>query len=120
MLNRVYLAEAGIGELTNYALHNGDDVFATTKNVYNAMELIRRSKALGVRAQVSKTNIGTIGEFLRIDTRARVKTGAQYLPRAVSTATHGRIETAPANDFRELVSSFRERCQALKDRGGGR
>lgn len=118
VLNRVYLAEAGVGELTNYALHNGDDVFATTKNVHNAMELIRRSKALGVRAQVSKTNIGTIGEFLRIDTRARVKTGAQYLPRAVSTATHGRIETAPANDFRELVSSFRERCQALKDRGG--
>lgn len=118
VLNRVYLAEAGIDKLTNYALHNGDDVFATTKNVHNAMELIRRSKALGVRAQVSKTNIGTIGEFLRIDTRARLPTGAQYLPRAVSTATHGRIETAPANDFRELVCSFRERYKAIKERGG--
>lgn len=118
VLNRVYLACSGVEQLTNYALHNGDDVFSTTKNVHNAMELIRRSKALGVRAQVSKTNIGTIGEFLRIDTRAESPTGAQYLTRAVSTAVHGRIETAPPNDLREVVSSFVERYGAIEKRGG--
>lgn len=117
VLNRVYLMEAGIVEHSIYSLHNGDDVFATMPTVYDAVRVVRQGELLGVRAQMSKMNIGTIGEFLRVDNRARVKTSAQYLSRAVATATHGRVESAPANDFRELVRSHDARAQAMVDRG---
>nr|CAI9858973.1 RNA-dependent RNA polymerase [Malassezia globosa associated totivirus 1] len=117
VLNRVYLIEAGIGEHAIYSLHNGDDVFATMPTVYDAVRVVRRGELLGVRAQLSKMNIGTIGEFLRVDNRAKVKTSAQYLSRAIATATHGRVESAPANDFRELVRSHDARAKAMIDRG---
>lgn len=117
VLNRVYLLEAGIAQHAIYSLHNGDDVFATMPTVYDAVRVVRRGEQLGVRAQLSKMNIGTIGEFLRVDNRAKVKTSAQYLSRAVATATHGRVESAPANDFRELVRSHDARAKAMVDRG---
>lgn len=117
VLNRIYLMEAGIQEHSIYSLHNGDDVFATTPTVYDAVRVVRRGELLGVRAQMSKMNIGTIGEFLRVDNRAKAKTSAQYLSRAVATATHGRVESAPANDFRELIRSHDARAKAMTDRG---
>lgn len=118
VLNRVYLNNVGLEGDCVYALHNGDDMYATTRNVKQAMDIVRRAKHSGVRAQLAKTNIGTIGEFLRVDTRAKVKTGAQYLARAVATAVHGRIEMAPANDYREFVKAMVTRASELKARGG--
>lgn len=120
VLNRVYLMEAGIVQHSIYSLHNGDDVFATMPTVYDAVQVVRKGEKLGVRAQMSKMNIGTIGEFLRVDNRAKIKTSAQYLSRAVATATHGRVESAPANDFRELVRSHDIRAKAMVDRGAVR
>lgn len=117
VLNRVYLIESGIENHSIYSLHNGDDVFATTPTVYDAVQVYSAGEKLGVRAQLSKMNIGTIGEFLRVDNRARVKTSAQYLTRSVSTATHGRVEVAPANDFRELIRSHDTRADAMVSRG---
>lgn len=117
VLNRVYLMEAGVEDAI-YALHNGDDVFATTATVGDAARIARKASRLGVRAQMAKMNIGTIGEFLRIDNRAKEKTSAQYLARAVATATHGRVEVAPANDLRELWRSMLERYNAIVARGG--
>lgn len=118
VLNRVYLVEAGIADSAIYALHNGDDVYATMPTVAHAVEVAQRAKALGVRAQMAKMNIGTIGEFLRVDARAKTSTSAQYLARAVATATHGRVEIAPANDLRELVRSTEARFSAIIKRGG--
>ncbi|QJW70337.1 RNA-dependent RNA polymerase [Erysiphe necator associated totivirus 7] len=118
VLNRVYLQKAGLSEKVIYALHNGDDMYATTHDVDKAVKLARKAKALGVRAQLAKTNIGTIGEFLRVDTRATQKTSSQYLARAVSTAVHGRVEMAPANDYRELVRSMMNRFDEIVARGG--
>lgn len=118
VLNRVYLVEAGIADKSIYALHNGDDVYATTPTVADAVEVAEKAEALGVRAQMAKMNIGTIGEFLRVDARAKKSTSAQYLARAVATATHGRVEIAPANDLRELVRSTYERFDAIIRRGG--
>ncbi|QJW70335.1 RNA-dependent RNA polymerase [Erysiphe necator associated totivirus 6] len=118
ILNRVYLVSVGLNTSVNYALHNGDDMYATTQNVYQAVKLAKRARDAGIRAQLAKTNIGTIGEFLRVDTRAQYKTSSQYLARAVSTAVHGRVEMAPANDYRELVRSMNNRFDEIVARGG--
>lgn len=117
VLNRVYLVKSGLVKNTNYALHNGDDVFATTPTVMHAMEIVKSAETQGVRAQLAKTNIGTIGEFLRVDTRATNPLGSQYLARSVSTAVHGRIEMAPPNDYRAIVESFTVRFNEMCDRG---
>ena len=118
VLNRVYLEKANLKANTIYALHNGDDMFATTQNMQQAMNVVREAKKIGIRAQVSKTNLGTIGEFLRVDTRATNKTGAQYLARSVATAVHGRVETGAPSDLLALHAANNERMNAIADRGG--
>nr|WAK77495.1 MAG: polyprotein [Totiviridae sp.] len=120
VLNRVYLEKAGLRENVIYALHNGDDMFATTQNMQQAMNVVKNAKNIGIRAQVSKTNIGTIGEFLRVDTRAKNPHGAQYLARSVATAVHGRVETGAPNDLIALHVANKERTSAMKERGGDR
>jgi len=117
VLNRVYLDMAKMSEVINYAVHNGDDVYATCKSVRGAVQLFKQASELGVKAQISKTNIGTIGEFLRVDTRAKDTSGRQYLSRAISTSVHGRVEMAPANDYRELVRSLITRFDEVTQRG---
>lgn len=118
VLNRVYLVKANLFEHLVYALHNGDDMFGGAVNMAKAVALIRDAKAIGVRAQVSKTNLGTIGEFLRVDTRAVDPSNAQYLSRSVATLVHGRVESSAPNDLRELVSAINTRCDEVTKRGG--
>lgn len=118
VLNRVYLEEAGLAENVEYAVHNGDDMYASCATILNAMKVVRNGRRLGIRAQVSKTNIGTIGEFLRVDARARNKTSAQYLARAISTAVHGRVEIGKANDARNALMAVKTRVDAIVNRGG--
>lgn len=118
VLNRVYLEEAGLTENVEYAVHNGDDMYASCTTVLSAMNVVRKGRELGIRAQVSKTNIGTIGEFLRVDARARNPNGAQYLSRAIATAVHGRIEIGKANDARNAMQAIHVRAEAILRRGG--
>jgi hypothetical protein len=118
VLNRVYLVHAGLDNAVIYALHNGDDMFATTPNVRAALRLMEDAKSVGIRAQVSKTNIGTIGEFLRVDTRAQNSTSSQYLARAVATMVHGRVETAAPNDLMALTNAIETRADEVVARGG--
>lgn len=118
VLNRVYLEEAGLLENVEYAVHNGDDMYASCNTVLDAMKVVKRGKQLKIRAQVAKTNIGTIGEFLRVDARATHPNGAQYLTRAVSTAVHGRVEVGKANDARSALMAAHVRADALLKRGG--
>nr|QIP68067.1 RNA-dependent RNA polymerase [Erysiphales associated totivirus 13] len=117
MLNRIYLIEAGLLDNVIYSVHNGDDMFAGVDTIQDALNIMRRSHELNIRAQAAKINIGTIGEFLRVDTRSKNATSAQYLARAVSTATHGRVETAKPNDYVGLASSLKCRFDELKERG---
>lgn len=118
VLNRVYLVHAGLDDAVIYALHNGDDMFATTVNVKQAVILMENAAKVGIRAQVAKTNIGTIGEFLRVDTRAKDETSSQYLARAVATMVHGRVETAAPNDLQALVEAINVRASEVISRGG--
>lgn len=117
VLNRVYLDWATIEDNAIYALHNGDDMYASVPTLLNAMRVVSKAQELGIRAQVSKTNIGTIGEFLRVDTRARTDQGAQYMARAVATCVHGRIETGAPNDLKAMLEATITRADALITRG---
>lgn len=119
VLNRVYLELAGIKKMI-YAVHNGDDMYASCTTVSDAMRVVRKGREIGIRAQVSKTNIGTIGEFLRVDARAKVKTSAQYLARAVATCVHGRVETGKPNDAQQAAKAVITRTDAIIERGGSR
>lgn len=118
VLNRVYLKVAHLDKLAVYALHNGDDVFAGCRNVGEANSMVRAALNAGIRAQMAKTNIGTIGEFLRIDTRSKNPKGKQYLARSVATAVHGRVETSAPNDLLALVRANDVRLDSIIDRGG--
>lgn len=117
VLNRVYLEQAGLLQNVEYAVHNGDDMYASCETIQNALNVVTSGKKLGIRAQVSKTNIGTIGEFLRVDARAANPTGAQYLTRAIATAVHGRVEIGRANDFRSALQAVEVRADAMRKRG---
>lgn len=118
ILNRVYLIEADLRQLTTYALHNGDDVYAVADKMSHVITLINRAQAKGIRAQTTKMAIGTIGEFLRVDNLATSPTGSQYLTRACATAVHSRIESEAALTFMAAADANDERMQALIDRGG--
>lgn len=118
VLNRVYLEMAGIGTLSNYALHNGDDVFAVCDEWTQVRGLLSNTETLGLRAQMTKQAIGTIGEFLRVDNLAERVDMSQYLTRSCATAVHARINTEAARSFTDLVDANDERMEALKLRGG--
>lgn len=117
-LNYVYLVKAGIKQNTLKSLHNGDDVFATLKNMAQGIALINAAESIGVRAQVTKMNIGTIAEFLRMDLRSQNPTGSQYLTRGVATMVHSRIESEAPLSLSALVQSYHTRAQEVIDRGG--
>lgn len=118
VLNRVYLMHAKLDSLMVYSLHNGDDMYGGAPNLSNAIQLIRNAKEIGIRAQVSKTNLGTIGEFLRVDTRASDSKMSQYLARAVSTLVHGRVETGLPFDLASYLQASLVRVEEVRSRGG--
>lgn len=117
VLNRVYLQSAGLIEHSVYSLHNGDDMYATTRNVKEAVKILANAKKIGIRAQASKMNIGTIGEFLRVDARSEKPTSAQYLTRAIATMVHGRVEVGKPNDLLAFVNATDTRFEAAVKRG---
>lgn len=117
VLNWVYLYLSGMDKLVMSSIHNGDDVYAVVEKLGDAIALIRETEKHNVRAQVSKMNIGTIAEFLRVDMRAKNKTGAQYLTRATATLVHGRIETEAPNSASSAMMSISTRCKEMLERG---
>jgi hypothetical protein len=117
-LNFAYLYNCGIEDKMAYSLHNGDDVLASAKTMADIVDVLKTSEQLGLRAQVSKMNIGTIAEFLRMDFRAKVKSSKQYLTRAVSTYTHSRIESGSPSSQRDIQLSICTRHNEVLARGG--
>lgn len=117
-LNYAYLAKAGINKLTNISIHNGDDVYAGTRNLKDIARLLKNSKQMGIRANTTKMSIGTIAEFLRVDMRAEKPTSAQYLTRGISTFVHGRIESEAPVGYRAMVSAYKTRYDEVLERGG--
>lgn len=120
VLNYLYLKQAGLDELSFHSVHNGDDVFAITNTLGDALKIVNNGKSISLRAQVSKMNIGTISEFLRMDINTKLPTTKQYLSRAVATAVHSRIETGPPTDVMAHLTAHHDRMSALVVRGGDR
>lgn len=118
VLNWAYLSISGIDDCVMASIHNGDDVYAVVPDLSKAIDLIKETEKHDIRAQVSKMNIGTIAEFLRVDMRASHKTGAQYLTRACATMVHGRIETEAPNSAIDALSAINTRVAELTERGG--
>jgi len=118
VLNRIYLEEAGLLDNCLYALHNGDDVLAALDNFNKGLKLIENAEKIGLRANKTKMNLGTIGEFLRIDGLAKDATAAQYLTRACSTAVHSRIEAEAATNIEACMDATNDRMMSIIKRGG--
>lgn len=116
-LNFLYLKQADIISKSIYSLHNGDDVFAICNNMYDAILIARKAKTIGVRAQLTKMNIGTISEFLRMDCNTTNPTGAQYLTRACATAVHSRIESGAPTSAVSALQAESTRLIELVQRG---
>jgi hypothetical protein len=117
-LNYAYLAAAGIEKRAAYSLHNGDDVYAALRTIGDGIDLIRSAKALKIRAQTTKMNIGTIAEFLRMDFNSKSPTARQYLTRAVATFVHSRIESGTPMAMRSVLESNYTRAEEIIARGG--
>jgi len=118
VLNWVYLENSNMSVAAVASIHNGDDVFAITNTVGDAMSMISQARRSGIRAQIDKMNIGTIAEFLRMDLRATFLTGRQYLTRACATLTHARVETTQPNSAADVLEADNERLTSLELRGG--
>nr|QED42952.1 putative RdRp [Uromyces totivirus B] len=91
--------------------HNGDDVLCGVTNLSQVQELQSKAASLGVRFQKSKCYLGAVAEFLRVDHYGN--TGAQYLPRAVSTFVHGPTESSIPNDIVSIVKAIDTRRREL-------
>jgi len=117
-LNFAYLEACGISKLLTYSLHNGDDVLGVATSFAPVLRLLRNSEDLGIRAQISKMNIGTIAEFLRMDFNAKKPTCKQYLTRACATFTHSRIESGSPRSQRAVYESYTARKEEVIARGG--
>lgn len=103
--------------LTYKSLHNGDDVFASTANLGSALKLIENANSIGARAQISKMNVGTIAEFLRMDIKAKDPLSAQYITRGCATMVHSRIESEAPYSLRSIVLAYKSRYDELISRG---
>jgi hypothetical protein len=120
VLNRVYLEAAGLKQKLLYTLHNGDDVFGIAESFKDVIDFMASANRLGLKAQTSKQNVGTVAEFLRIDLFAKDPTGAQYLTRACATVTHGRIESGETHSLDDEIKAVITRGDALIARGGNK
>jgi hypothetical protein len=117
LLNYIYLEYAGSLRATLDSVHNGDDVLAYCMTVQDAVKMLSRADAAGIRAQASKCVIGGIEEFLRVDRAATEPTGSQYLARAVATAVHSRTEAREPETAYQQYTSQRVRINELAQRG---
>lgn len=118
VLNRVYLEYAGLLKYSAHSIHNGDDVLASLEYFCHGREILKNCEKFGIRAQITKCAIGTIGEFLRMDGLSKNPTGTQYLTRACATAAHGRIEVSAPKALDEFLEAVSNRYDAMAARGG--
>lgn len=118
VLNYIYMKRSGSTEHMMYSLHNGDDVLASCLMFTDAVKLITTAEKVGIRAQTQKMNVGTIGEFLRVDGLAKSVTASQYLTRATATFVHGRVESILPHDLLQEFEAIAMRAEEITSRGG--
>nr|UYL95653.1 MAG: RNA-dependent RNA polymerase [Tonghua Totiv tick virus 1] len=119
VLNAIYseeIYEPTAAQHTMASAHNGDDIILGVVNARQATGMLRNALAVNVRAQPAKCAFGAVAEFLRVDRHGG--STAQYLPRAIATLVHSRIESGPSTSLAESIRSNETRLSEFVDRGG--
>lgn len=120
VLNWVYMDVAGVFDLDDVSdsVHNGDDVMIALTAPKTAIAIMDKMQAINARAQVTKCNLFTVAEFLRVEHGAigAEGLGAQYLTRSCATLTHSRIESREPVSVMRLVEADQDRLRDLRAR----
>lgn len=98
------------------SVHNGDDTLMSVQYVSDLIRLSQHYEEKGIRVQHTKSFLGGIGEFLRVDHKLDTK-GSQYLARGITTLTHGRVEMSEINKPLNSLQAFIIRLNEVEDRG---
>lgn len=96
-------------------VHNGDDVLSGITNMAVAFRATRNAITYKIRIQFSKSVLGGLSEFLRVDHSA--KGSGQYLTRGIATLVHGRIESKPAVNVFDRIEANEMRLSEAEGRG---
>ncbi|UTQ50479.1 MAG: RNA-dependent RNA polymerase [Koper totivirus 1] len=123
ILNYVYFKIAGVFNVAGVSdsVHNGDDVLLSIRNLKAAVMTHDRMAAINARAQASKCNVFSIGEFLRVEHKVDKETGlgAQYLTRGMATLAHSRVESQAPVRVVDAVKAMVSRCEEASQRAVG-
>lgn len=119
VLNAIYseeIYEPTEAQHTMSSAHNGDDIILGIVNAKQATGMLKNALDVNVRAQPAKCAFGAVAEFLRVDRQGG--STAQYLPRAIATLVHSRIESGPSTALADSIRSNETRLSEFVDRGG--
>lgn len=120
VLNWVYMDIAGVFKLDDVSdsVHNGDDVMIAITRPKTAIQIMERMGRINARAQVTKCNLFTVAEFLRVEHGAIGVDGlgAQYLTRSCATLVHSRIESREPVMLTRLLEADQDRLRDLASR----
>lgn len=120
ILNWVYMKVAGVFDLDDVqdSVHNGDDVMIALTKPSTAVKIMTLMDKINARAQVSKCNLATVAEFLRVEHGAigADGLGAQYLTRACATLCHSRVESREPVSLKRLLEADRTRLSEYRGR----
>jgi len=88
----------------------------TTFATFNEYQKVTAGlRSLGVRLQLQKCAFNSVAEFLRVEYRSG--NDKQYLPRAISTMVHGRIESTDHSDVKAIIEANEVRIKETIHRG---
>nr|WAK77280.1 MAG: RNA-dependent RNA polymerase [Totiviridae sp.] len=96
-------------------IHAGDDVISYITDGKEYLEAIANARYYNIRLSKAKCHLASVAEFLRVDHRSG--DCGQYLCRALTTLTMGRIETSPSFSLVELSKSYLTRAASALARG---
>jgi len=119
-LNYIYFKIAGCFDIAGVkdSVHNGDDVLVAISDIQAATRIHHQMSLINARAQATKCNVFSVGEFLRVDHKVTRETGlgAQYLTRACATLVHSRVESQEPVVFTDAIKAAIVRADELADR----
>ncbi|UHM27577.1 MAG: RNA-dependent RNA polymerase [Sanya ochthera mantis totivirus 1] len=114
-LNGAYFEyiQRGVGK--DRHCHSGDDIILGVTRHEQYQQLLLNARRQNVRLSYGKCHYGSVAEFLRVDHASNGS--GQYLARALSTLTFGRIESMPALNYVSSIESHMTRHTACIMRG---
>ncbi|UUY86183.1 RNA dependent RNA polymerase [Loquat associated totivirus 1] len=122
-LNYIYFKLAGVFDVKGVydSVHNGDDVLVSIDNIRTANVIHEKMRMINARAQHTKCNVFSVGEFLRVEHKVDKEQGlgAQYLTRGVATLVHSRVESQEPSRLLEALKACVARCEEVGARCRG-